>query len=124
MRVSWYKGWRRTLDDKVNRQATDFIWSSSRLTHLCPEWHTDCFLLKLDLQRACDSVHGVRLAANICERSGHAKPYEARSLVRLLASTDLVLQLPWELRAIVSNVGVKQGATESPLFFARLLDDL
>ena len=55
---------------------------------------------------------------------GGAKPFETRSLIQLLASTDLVLDLPWNQATIESNVGVKQGATESPLLFARLLDDL
>ena len=107
-----------------NRQATDFVWLSLRLAHLCREWKFDCYILKLDLQRAFDSVDRVRLAARMCEWSGVNKPYETRSLIRLLASTELLLHLPWEDHAIHANVGVKQGATESPLLFARLLDDL
>ena len=107
-----------------HRQAADFVWVATRLTHLCREWRTDCYLLKLDLQRAFDSVCRVRLAQKLCQWSGDVKPRETRSLVRLLASTDLVLHLPWEQHLINSNVGVKQGATESPLLFARLLDDL
>ena len=107
-----------------HRQAADFVWLSVRLTHLCREWQSDCYMLKLDLQRAFDSVCRVKLANKICCWAGEAKPYETRSLIRLLASTDLVLHLPWNQTAIESNVGVKQGATESPLLFARLLDDL
>ena len=106
------------------RQATDFIWFSLYLSHICREWKTDGYLLKLDLQRAFDSVDRVRLAHKICDWSGKHRPYETRSLIRLLASSGLVLQLPWCQREIVSNVGVKQGATESPLLFARLIDDV
>ena len=80
--------------------------------------------MKLDLQRAFDSVDRVRLATKLCEWAGTAKPFETRSLVRMLASTELLLHLPWEDYAIEANVGVKQGATESPLLFARLLDDI
>ena len=108
----------------ANRQAADFVSVAVKLTHLCREWQTDCYILKLDLQRAFDSVNRVRLASKLCEWSGQAKPHETRSLIRLLASTDLVLHLPWEQHSIISNVGVKQGATESPVLFARLLDDL
>ena len=107
-----------------HRQAADFVSVAVRLAHLCREWHVDCYVLKLDLQRAFDSVNRVRLARKICEWSGNAKPHETRSLIRLLASTDLVLHLPWEQHGIISNIGVKQGATESPVLFARLLDDL
>ena len=35
-----------------------------------------------------------------------------------------MLHLPWEQHRVVSNVGVQQGATESPLLLARLLDDM
>ena len=108
----------------AGRQAADFVSVAVKLTHLCREWHADCYILKLDLQRAFDSVNRVRLAGKLCEWSGGAKPHETRSLIRLLASTDLILHLPWEQHSIVSNVGVKQGATESPTLFARLLDDL
>ena len=107
-----------------NRQAADFVSVAVKLTHLCREWQADCYILKLDLQRAFDSVNRVRLATKLCEWSGHTKPHETRSLIRLLASTDLILHLPWEQHSIISNVGVKQGATESPVLFARLLDDL
>ena len=107
-----------------HRQAADFVWLSVRLAHLCREWKRECYLLKLDLQRAFDSVNRVKLAQKLCQWSGDVKPFETRSLVRLLASTDLVLHLPWEMHEIESNTGVKQGATESPLLFARLLDDL
>ena len=109
------------------RQAADFIWVAMRLTHLCREWSTDCYVLKLDLQRAFDSVSRERLAQKLCEWAGDRKPHETRSLIRLLASSDLILNLPWEQHHINSNVGVKQGATESPLIpliFARLMDDL
>ena len=107
-----------------NRQAADFVWLSTRLAHLCREWKFDCYILKLDLQRAFDSVDRVRLAGKLCEWAGECKPFETRSLIRLLASTELLLHLPWEDHLIEANVGVKQGATESPLLFARLLDDL
>ena len=106
------------------RQAADFVWLSVRLTHLCREWQSDCYMLKLDLQRAFDSVCREKLAGKISEWAGSTKPYEVRSLIRLLASAEMVLHLPWSHTLIESNTGVKQGATESPLLFARLLDDL
>ena len=53
------------------RQAADFVSVAVKLAQLCREWHVDCFLLKLDLQRAFDSVDRVRLATKICEWSGN-----------------------------------------------------
>ena len=39
-------------------------------------------------------------------------------------SREVVLSLPWGEHTIDANIGVKQGATESPLLFAKLLDDV
>ena len=36
----------------------------------------------------------------------------------------MTLCLPWENHPSASNVGVKQGATESPLLFAKLVEDI
>ena len=43
-------------------------------------------------------------------------------LVRLPASADVTLCLSWTQCTIDPSTGVKQGATESPLIFAKLMD--
>ena len=41
-------------------------------------------------------------------------------MIRLLASSDVVLSLPWHDVSMVANSGVKRGATECPAIFSRL----
>ena len=42
----------------------------------------------------------------------------------MLMSTDVVLLSPWCDHRSDANCGVKHGATESPVLFSKLLDDL
>ena len=53
-------------------------------------------MLKLDLRRAFDSVSRKKLAHRIVDWAAADYPFEARCLVRLLASTEVILALLWE----------------------------
>ena len=81
-------------------------------------------MIKLDLRRAFDSVYRVKLAERVQAWCQSDFPAETRCLISMLAAADLVLALPWGCYDIHSNTGVKQGATESPLLFGRLVDEI
>ena len=81
-------------------------------------------MLKLDLRRAFDSVSRAKLAGKLVEWASSDFPFEVRCMVRMLASTEVVLALPWEDTLLHANTGVKQGSTESPAIFSRLVDDV
>ena len=106
------------------RQPTDLVWSSLRVVHLAREWGVEMHMIKLDLRRAFDSVYRVKLAERVQEWCQLEFAVETRCLIRLLAAADLVLTLPWGCYDVHSNTGVKQGATESPLLFGRLVDEI
>ena len=106
------------------RQPTDLVWSAIRMVHLAREWGVEMHMIKLDLRRAFDSVHRVKLATRVQAWCQHDFPAETRCLIQLLAGADLILALPWGCYDIHSNTGVKQGATESPLLFGRLVDEI
>ena len=106
------------------RQPADLVWSTARVAHLAREWGAEMHMIKLDLRRAFDSVYRVKLAERVQAWCQQDFPAETRCLVRLLAAADLILALPWGCYDIHSNTGVKQGATESPLLFGRLVDEL
>ena len=109
---------------RKGRQPTDLVWSAVRVLHLAREWGVEMHMIKLDLRRAFDSVHRVKLAEGVqawCQRDF---PAETRCMINLLAASDLVLALPWGCYDIHSNTGVKQGATESPWLFGRLIDEI
>ena len=106
------------------RQPAEVAWLVTYVTHLSREWNKDCYMLKLDLARAFDTTHRVRLAERVVQWTGEALPFETVSLIRMLASADLILSLPWKDVGICANTGVKQGATESPILFGRLIDEV
>ena len=107
-----------------HRQPAEMAWLAIQVTHLVREWQADCYMLKLDLRRAFDSVSREKLAGKIIQWADGNFPFEVRCMVRLLASTDVILALPWDDVPLHSNTGVKQGSTESPALFARLVDDI
>ena len=106
------------------RQPTDLVWSAVRMVHLAREWGVEMHMIKLDLRRAFDSLHRVKLAARVQAWCQQGFPAETRFLLHMLAASDLVLALPWGSFNIHSNTGVKQGATESPLLFGRLVNEI
>ena len=106
------------------RQPAEFFWTAIQVIHLAKEWKKDAYMLKLDIRKAFDTVSRFRLAQKVIQWADGRYPFEIRCLLRMLMSREVVLSLPWGEHAIDANVGVKQGATESPLLFARLLDDI
>ena len=106
------------------RQPTDMVWAAVRMVHLAREWGVDMHMIKLDLRRAFDSVYRVKLAERVRAWCQQDFPAETRCMISMLAAADLVLALPWGCYDIHSNTGVKQGATESPLLFGRLIDEI
>ena len=107
-----------------HRQPAEFLWSAVHMVNLCKEWKNDAYILKLDLRRAFDSVSRLKLAEKIIEWAHGKFPFEVRCLIWMLMSGDIVLVLPWSDHEMKANIGVKQGAAESPILFAKLLDDL
>ena len=81
-------------------------------------------MLKLGLARAFDSTKRVKLAQRLLHWTGDSFPFETRCMIRMLASSDLILSLPWHDVQLYASSGVKQGATESPALFSRLIDEI
>ena len=106
------------------RQPAEFLWTSLQVMNLVKEWKKDAYMLKLDIRKAFDTVSRFRLAQKIVQWADGSFPSEIRCLLRMLMSREVVLSLPWGDHAINANTGVKQGATESALLFAKLLDDI
>ena len=56
--------------------------------------------------------------------TGGEFPQETKCLLRLLSTNRMAFQLPWEAFELSCNVGVRQGSTESPGIFSKLLDTI
>ena len=107
-----------------HRQPAEMAWLTTHVAHLSREWQADCYMLKLDMRRAFDSVGREKLANRIVEWAAADFPFETKCLIRLLASTEVILALPWDDVPLRANSGVKQGSTESPVIFSRLIDEI
>ena len=106
------------------RQPAEMAWLAVHMCHLSREWQANCYILKLDLRRAFDSVCRIKLARKIIAWTEGRHAFEVRCLIRLLASSEVMLTMPWEDVLLHANTGVKQGSTESPILFSRLIDDI
>ncbi|CAE7349524.1 unnamed protein product [Symbiodinium sp. CCMP2592] len=83
------------------RQTSDFLYTIMRLFDLTREWGNTLAVFKLDLEKAFDSLDRSVLLDKLEAKLGQG-----------------LLQTPWGCSRIEMNRGIKQGAVESPTFFA------
>ena len=81
-------------------------------------------VLKVDIKRAFDAVKRPKLGKLIVEWCGESYPAETACLLDLLKTSSLVIALPWGEVNLSTTTGVKQGSTESPILFSKLVDVL
>ena len=98
------------------RQTGDYLFSIIRLFELCREWGVPLAVFKLDLEKAFDKLDRGKLLQKLEERLGPGA--EMNCWRGLLRGTVGVLQTPWGCSDLRMNTGIKQGAVESPTFFA------
>ena len=77
-------------------------------------------MLKVDFSKAFDSVDRRMLLDRLRQKLGNTE--ECRVWEGLLTSTNVILSGPWGQSTFESNKGIRQGAVESPMFFAALTE--
>ncbi|CAE7243875.1 unnamed protein product [Symbiodinium sp. CCMP2592] len=98
------------------RQTADFLYTIIRLFELTREWGNPLVIFKLDLEKAFDSLDRGSLLARLESRIGQGA--ELNCWKGLLRGTTGLLQTPWGSSRVAMTRGIKQGAVESPTFFA------
>ncbi|OLP89415.1 putative 149 kDa protein [Symbiodinium microadriaticum] len=98
------------------RQTSDYLYSVIRLFDLCREWGVPLAVFKLDMEKAFDKLDRNMFLQRLEERLGPGA--ELNCWKGLLRGTVGVLQTPWGCTNLPMNRGIKQGAIESPTFFA------
>eukprot|EP00439_Symbiodinium_sp_Y106_P050042 s2873_g6.t1 len=83
------------------RQTSDFLYTIIRLFELSREWGNPLIIFKLDLEKAFDSLDRRVLLQKLEAKIGPS-----------------ILQAPWGNSRVPMTRGIKQGAVESPVFFA------
>ncbi|CAE7579342.1 RTase [Symbiodinium sp. CCMP2592] len=102
-------------------RACDYIFSAWRICELCREWGLPLTMVKIDVQKAFDSVNRSRLLAKLRSRLGPT--HEMACWERLLSETTAILSTPWGVSEFEMCSGIKQGAVESPTFFSLLMEE-
>ena len=102
------------------RQATEYVFCVARMMSLEREWKAGFRWVKLDLQKAFDRVSRGKLMRTLVSRLG--KTWITRAWHRLLGPTQAILQTKWSQSRICMKSSIRQGAVESPAFFALVMD--
>ncbi|CAE7263415.1 unnamed protein product [Symbiodinium sp. CCMP2456] len=102
------------------RQTGDYIFTIIRILELTREWGNPLVVFKLDLSKAFDCLDR---GALLCQLENRLGPGAEMNCWRgLLASTTGLLQTPWGASSVKMHTGIKQGAIESPCFFAHIAE--
>ena len=102
------------------KQASDYVFSLNRMMELCREWRRPAYFLKLDVAKAFDKLNRAALLERLLAKLGYNEIY--RAWHNALASTWGVVQSPWGTTDLELWSGIRQGAVESPGFFAAVAD--
>ncbi|CAE7730219.1 unnamed protein product, partial [Symbiodinium sp. CCMP2456] len=100
------------------KQGTELILTLRKVARMARDWGGHFWIIKLDLQKAFDSVAQTSLAALVEERVGPNHPWEARLWLALLQARELVLGVGGEEVAVQQTNGVRQGSPDSPVLFS------
>ena len=102
------------------RQTSDFLYTVVRLFELAREWGTPLCVFKLDLEKAFDSLDRTAFLQRLEDKLGPCA--ELHCWRGLLSNTTRLLQTPWGNSEVPMRKGIKQGAVESPVFFAHIAE--
>ncbi|CAE7583299.1 pol [Symbiodinium sp. CCMP2456] len=98
------------------RQTADYIFTIWRTLELEREWRRGVCFAKLDIAKAFDALDRRKVLEYLATRLGESAELECWK--GLLQQNYSTLQTPWGTSSVLQQRGIKQGAIESPLFFA------
>ena len=103
-----------------HRQTGDYLYTLWRLCDLCREWGSPLAIFKMDLAKAFDTLNQASLLKQLEHILGPGAELECWRA--LTTNVEAVLQSPWGTSRIPMRKGIKQGAPESPAFFAHVAE--
>ena len=106
---------------RKHRQTCDYVFAVWRICELSREWGVPLTCVKIDVQKAFDSVLRPRLISKLRARLGDT--HEMACCEQLLCDTRALLVTPWGASGFLMETGIKQGAVESPCFFGLLMEE-
>ena len=113
-----YQGSAQSMGE--GRQTTDYIFSVSRLMQLEQEWRCGLVFLKLDVEKAFDSLNRRVFLERLAAKTGCTQILKC--WWTMFESTDAVLTTVWGESIVDMVTGIRQGSVESPQMFAAVID--
>ena len=102
------------------RQTVDHVWIIGRLMALEQEWKRGLWLLKIDIEKAFDSLNRSRFLRRLQQKLGCCE--ELRVWWSMFAHTEALLTTSWGMSVLQMKSGIRQGAVESPQVFSTAMD--
>ena len=104
----------------AGRQTSDYVFCTARMMQLEQEWRRGCCFLKLDIEKAFDSLNPHVFLAKLAEKLGHNEIL--LNWWNMFRDTQAVLSTVWGESVIDMITGIRQGSVESPQMFASVID--
>ena len=103
-----------------HRQSADYIHTIYKLLESEREWQCGLAILKVDFAKAFDSVVRDKLLSRMFDVLGDCEEY--RIWENLMTDTYCTLLTTWSQTCFPTDVGIRQGAIESPYLFGLLVE--
>ena len=104
----------------AGRQTNDYVFSITRLMQLEREWKWGLCFLKIDVEKAFDSLNRKRFLEQLSTKLGANEVLKC--WWHMFQHTDAVLQTVWGESVVNMTTGIRQGSVESPQMFAAVID--
>ena len=95
-----------------SRQSADYIHSIYKLMECEREWGASLSVVKIDFARAFDTVSSNALLPRLLTKLGDCE--EFRAFENLMGNTSCSLLTAWSQSVFCTDVGIRQGAIETP----------
>ena len=102
------------------RQTADYVFCVSRMMQLEQEWRTGCCFLKLDIEKAFDSLNRQVFLEKLAGKLGCNEIL--LNCWIMFQDTQAVLSTVWGDSVIDMVTGIRQGSVESPQMFSAVVD--
>ena len=113
-----YQGSAQSMGE--GRQTCDYIFTVARLMQLDQEWRHGLCFLKLDVEKAFDSLDRKVFLHRLADKLGSTDVL--RCWWTMFQDTDAMLSTVWGDSVIDMITGIRQGSVESPQMFAAVID--
>ena len=106
------------------RQSAELVFILRRVTRMSKDWGDQMYVVKLDIQKAFDSVGQPAMADLVRRKVADAgKPWEAQLWIDVIRAREINVAIADRTTPVPQTNGVRQGSPDSPRLFAELIGE-